>query len=433
MKNKIIENLKIFFVINIIILISIFLGTFLLYLSYKIPHSNMEKNVYKSYQVFEKEGDHPAVINQLKEQSRLDNFTDALMLLNTITDSNISTLKQCLLVYRYGDLYALPINTLKKISNHEKVTEIVSYPRYWHGYLIVLKPLVSIFNYKQIRLINGLFQMLIISFVILLFCKRKKYKLIIPYILLILVLMPPVIFKSLQYSTVWYIFNIGILFLLLFSNKINLSFKYVLYIFGILGAMTAYFDFYTYPIVTFGIPAIIYFSIFDSKNDNKIYKFFSIGFSWAYTYFTVWVSKWIIGTIFTDENVIRNALETAGGRVSNIDSAGQEFTRMSAVSRNIDLFFNKYIVISLLIVLFIFIVISIKKYNLKNIRDIKSQWPLIIIGMMPFMWYYVFGNHSYIHYWMTNKGLCVTYFAIVMIMINSLTTAKKEDKHTIQE
>ncbi len=162
MKNKIIENLKIFFVINIIILVSIFLGTCLLYLSYKIPHSNMEKNVYKSYQVFEKEGDHPAVINQLKEQSRLDNFTDALMLLNTITDSNISTLKQCLLVYRYGDLYALPINTLKKISNHEKVTEIVSYPRYWHGYLIVLKPLVSIFNYKQIRLINGLFQMLII-------------------------------------------------------------------------------------------------------------------------------------------------------------------------------------------------------------------------------------------------------------------------------
>jgi hypothetical protein len=409
------KNISLFLNINIVSIISIVVGFIMIYFAYRIPLQNIEKHVYESATIFEKEGAKPTLYYNIN--SALDNFTDALMLLNSITSPSASTLENSLLVYRYHKASLMPNNVLIKISNGDEIEDVISYPRYWHGYLIVIKPLLYFFNYSQIRIINTIFQIFIIIFVILLILIKKYYKFIVPYILLILSLIPPVIFKSMQYSSVWYIFNFGIIIIILLRKKLVKKFNYVCCLFALLGVLTSYFDFLTYPIVTFGIPAIFYFSIYKNDKSKKIFELFWIGFSWVYGYLVMWSSKWFIATEFTNENVIENALNAASDRTSNVSDNLIAFSRLDSLQKNLELFFNKYIIFSLILVGIILMILILKN---KKIKAIKYQFPIAIIGCLPLIWYIVLGNHSYIHCWMTNKGLCVSYFSILMILFNTL-------------
>jgi hypothetical protein len=342
------------------------------------------------------------------------------MLLETVTDKEAGVLEKSLLVYRYNNDSGIPNYSLKDVKNNISTDNIISYPRYWHGYLTVLKPLLVVTDYDGILLINTIIQILVIIGVLSILTIKKYYKLIIPYILLILSLIPMVIMKSIQYSSVWYIFNIGIIAILLLDKKIEKNFSIACMIFAILGASSSYFDLLTYPLITFGIPAVIYFTIIKNK---KLKDLLHLAISWIYAYGVVWGSKWIIATLLTRENVIKDALGAANERTSSISTTAEHFTRMDVLKGNFDSFFNGYVIITLLVFLFILVI----KVNKDNIKVLKKQIPLIIIGISPIIWYLVLGNHSYIHSWMTNKILSITYFALLIIISNIISYKKIND------
>ena len=406
---------NLFIKINIVLFIMILLGTIMIYLSYKlIPIASVQDNVYKSARIIEKLGINKPVLPGKKVISNLDTFTDSLMLLNVITKKDASTLERSLLVYRYNDNSGVMNITLSNLANNKKMIDTISYPRYWHGYLIFLRPLLLLLDYGGILTLNMVVQILTVLSIVFLMIKKKQYRLIAPYILLICSLIPIVIMKSIQYSSVWYIFNIGIILLLLKKEKIEENFYVGCIIFTILGALTSYFDLLTYPLITLGVPLVVYFSITNNKKANKIWQLAKASISWAYGYAIMWGSKWIIATLLTNENVIKNAFHAANERSSSLNITLEHFSRLEALKGNFDYFFNGYVIISLLVFLLIFI-IKIDKNKIKNIR---KQVPLIIISFYPIIWYLALANHSYIHSWMTNKSFAITYFAILMLITN---------------
>ena len=88
-------------------------------------------------------------------------------------------------------------NDVKERESHQYE---ITYGRYWHGYLVVLKTLLLFFNVSEIRMINLFLQGTL--FCILLYLVRKRMEAVyqIPLLLMEAVLNPIVLPLSLQYS-----------------------------------------------------------------------------------------------------------------------------------------------------------------------------------------------------------------------------------------
>lgn len=59
-----------------------------------------------------------------------------------------------------------------------------------------------------------------------------------------------------------------------------------------------------------------------------------------------------------------------------------------------------------------------KKMYLKNIH-------FLLIAIIPFVWYMVLANHSYVHYWFTYRELAIFIFAILVWLSKNLEECKK--------
>ena len=74
----------------------------------------------------------------------------------------------------------------------------IAYPRYWHGYLVVLRPLLMVTGYLGIRSINTVFFAVTMLLLVLVIIKRKQYQLFLPLGITILFLRPLAIVHSLH-------------------------------------------------------------------------------------------------------------------------------------------------------------------------------------------------------------------------------------------
>ena len=159
----------------LIVLLSIVLGITALTAVYCIPVDAINENIRESAALFEKEGVYPTL--DYKITSQLDNFTDALMLRNAGYRITESPLVEAALVNRLECVDAVtPVESLiAETSNAQREMEIVSYSHYWHGYLVILKPLLTVFNYAQLRTINTVVQyaLIVVLFALLIIKKHS--------------------------------------------------------------------------------------------------------------------------------------------------------------------------------------------------------------------------------------------------------------------
>ena len=124
--------------------------------------------------------------------------------------------------------------------------EITSYARYWHGYLVFLRPLLFFMDYRGIRALINLgvvFTLLLITGTLI---RQKRYCLILPFLCTALFLRPLAIAFSIQFSSVYYVMIFSLFLILVCRNQMEQDGRY-LYLFLINGMITAYLDLLTYP------------------------------------------------------------------------------------------------------------------------------------------------------------------------------------------
>ena len=160
-----------------IILISIF--TILLISVFTISTSAIKNNIVESVRQIQKEGlwFQPLTLYFFQ----IDNMTDCLMMnINASADSDnpvrSSMMANYSQPYKYGDTgtyLKMDQTTLDIAENGVNESTIFSdYARYWHGYQVVLRPLLYFFNYNQIRILNYTLFFILLSITI--FCCIKK-------------------------------------------------------------------------------------------------------------------------------------------------------------------------------------------------------------------------------------------------------------------
>jgi len=405
------------------IAIAVLCGLLLLIAVYKLPLGNIVSNVETSAATMNKEGTYPSIYSWCTSQ--LDNSTDALMLTEASDTTNESPLNKALMVYRGAIKENTPQEVLvRHFINGEGFTDTSSYARYWHGYLIFLKPALEIMDYNTIRIINGSIQIALLLIICWLMSKKNLKQFVIPYIICYLMLMPIALAMSLQFSSCYYILSVGILLLLLLpDNKRN---RHSWLVFLNIGILTAFFDFLTYPIATFGIPAVIFVTLsMKDETELKLRCMIENGISWCVGFGGMWISKWILTAIFTDYDIFGNALGAFSSRVSTTAPDGEtKYSVIGCIFENYRSLFTTPVSILIVVIVGLMIIYICKNGGFDS-AVIRTMNPYVILSLAPMVWFCFATNHSMVHCWFTNKSCIVSISAIMFGLLECCVFIKK--------
>ena len=390
------------------------LGFLLLLIVYTLPASRMVYNASASIELFEELGCNPQIIKGY-ESTTIDTYTDAWMMRIAFYDGKESALQKSLNNYSFGydggqtgNVCESMIAYLKGLDGYKRF----SYGRYWHGYLIILKPLLCFFDYSDIMGILKFVQIALAAGCIVLMERRKIAKCIPCLIVMLGCVEFHMIGMSMQFSWVFIIAMIcSICLLRIDENKIydvtvDLTFL-------LAGMCTSYFDFLTYPLFTLGIPLTFIF-LRRNVSEQKGRLFFTSllnSFYWLVGYGGMWFIKWVLCTVFTDENVIADGFSAIMSR-SGSDVMGEKVGYWDVLEKNMWII-GKY-PYALAVICAVILLLVGKGQFVKVSKDMLAAG--LFIACLPLLWYAISRNHSYIHSFMTYRNLSISVFAVLCFL-----------------
>lgn len=403
--------------------LSIIVGAFLLIIVYTIPTDLMYDNLCDSIEIFSTEGMHRHLIYGYYFTD-LDNSTDSIMLNIATYASEESPIHLAMNNPRltYDDMNN--VQALAQSVYGGENAHITNYSRYWHGYLVLLKPLLLMFSYQEIRIINMIVQFILLIFVLNLLSEKVGKKYMYAFSIAVLTLNPGALALSLQYSDIYYISLLSMAVLLMYNEWLKEGRDRYLMLFLLSGISTAFFDFLTYPIVTLGFLLVTYLLLNNCTLKKNIYEIAFFSCSWLYGYIGMWAGKWIMASIFTSDNVLRDAFDNILFRL-NGDVGGESVSWSEVIAVNIDVIINKPIFI-LCVVSFIMLMLYalLKKCHLRF--DYKLLIPLSCICLYPFFWYSTVKNHSINHYPYAYRNLAILVYSGLSMILNSIGFSQSE-------
>ena len=386
----------------------VIIGFVLIFLVYLIPLGPIKENVTRSADEWHAEGPWPMLLNGYSS-SILDNFTDSVMLSIAVYDNGSSALIQSMQNnYAMESVESLPFNSLYAYL-HGAECYGESYSRYWHGYLVLLKPFLTLFSYSDLRILNIFAISALFCYVLYLFQRNLPCKNGIVFGVSALFLMPITLFFCL----------ISLIFLFK-KKKMLFKLENAILFFLSIGMLTSYMDFLTYPTLSLGIPLITYGALifYEHKVVLKLREtLFPIIF-WALGYLGMWASKWVISSFITGENVILIALRTVKKRSDLYTDESIIAHRFQAIMNNLDILFQGalgWILGILLILIGVVFVYQLRKHK-PNMTFCMFQ---LLVAMIPLGWFFVTSEHCSQHAWFTYRNFIVTIYALGTLFMNA--------------
>lgn len=412
------------------------IGFALLLLAYMIPTDRMVENARASIALFEQEGMSPQLIYGYKATT-LDNYTDAWMLRNAFYDGQESVLQKAMNVYYYGYTDGHTNNVCESMIAYlrgEEGYERATYTEYWHGYLIILKPLLYLFDYGDIRQILKFAALALLIYVCILLERKHMARVIPAFVAAMCCVESATIGMSLQYTSVFIIAMSFSIFILkscpdALGNTENtentgntrMAVRIEL-LFLVIGMCTSYFDFLTYPIFTLGMPLLFWTLCMGMAGRNTGLPMMAINnaLHWAVGYAGMWAQKWILYTILTGENLVAVGIRSVLYR-SGREAGGESVGYFETLSENIEVICKYPYVLAV----FAGILLAIGGKEACAMASKEVLITCLLIAALPPLWYAISVNHSYIHTYMTYKGLSISVFAVLCAITEMKNLIKK--------
>lgn len=394
----------------ILLLAGAVVGYLLLVLVYCLPVERMQRHLESCVDAF---AEGPITLVKDDTGMWVDYLTDSMILAEAVYQGDESPWNQAAAVYSSAiDAEGEEAWTLRLIQAalQEEQTG-AAYARYWHGNLIFLKPLLLFFDYKDILTLNMLAELLMMLWIAQLLVQRNCRHLLLPMALAFGMLTPVAMALCLQYIPCFYVMAIACILLLKFPDFVRRH--TALYFLGI-GIATCYFDFLTFPLITLGIPLVLYLLLEGQTWHGGVRTVIRSSFCWGIGYVVFWAEKWVIGSLVLRENLFADAWNSLMLRSSH-ETEGQGITYGATLQNNFkgyDLRIWKVLFALLLTALVLLIVARTLQGRGSVAADVSLLVPLLLVACMPFAWYFVTVNHSYIHYGYTHKELMITAWAL---------------------
>ena len=404
-----------------ILLAGIAVGFALLTAVFLLPVDAMEEHVLASIPALSGEwGTGEESYEQVLKgyaSTQLDNSTDAYMLLSAIHRSDKSAVDQAVNVYTWQDPDSFgQYGTLLRYgkSGSEGMQEKAT-ARYWLGYLVVLKPLLLFLNYMDIRMLNMIVQLGLVMLLCCLMQKRGLGRYVLPFGLSLLCITPGVTWLSLQFSTTLLVALAAMAVLLWKPQRMKTPMAEDVF-FLLTGMATSYFDFLTYPLVTLGVPLVLWLVLQPAEWKQKIVDVIRLGAAWGFGYVAFWAMKWLIGSLVLGRNVLQEAADQIAYRVSD-KIVWLQIDYKTVLQTNLGCFNFRTWQLLLLVLVAVCLLLAFFRRTVMRVRLLNTL-PYMLVAATPFVWYKLTENHSCIHGFFTHRDLAVTIFATACIFVD---------------
>ncbi|HIS41382.1 MAG TPA: hypothetical protein IAC11_00675 [Candidatus Limiplasma pullicola] len=291
------------------------------------------------------------------------------------------------------------------------------YARYWHGYAVLLRPLLAVLGISGMRYLN-----IMLLMGLLLGCYARMRSLLgrrtaltfAAGLLMGFLLIAPF---CQHYMAVTSLALLGCYVQLRWPKAVRARLPEF---FLILGSLVCFSDLLTFPVLALGYP-LLCCQLLGVREDVSARRLWvqTIGLSaaWMVGYALTWVGKGLVGTLLTGQNVLGDIFGQAMWRMTGVPEDGKWYpmTPAGAVQINMETFFTRSNVLLLALLLAWLGVRALR------MRTGAKGWlralPVASVALYPFVWYLAVQNHSNIHYWMTYKLLSVTAFSLCAYLL----------------
>lgn len=324
--------------------------------------------------------------------------------------------------------------------------DVKDYARYWHGYLVPVRPLLCLMTYKHIKYISMILCFLLLCLVYEKVTKRLNRgvgaALVISLCMGNIIVIP----LCLQYMSMYYITVIAILLYCLAAERgrpdNGLFFLTV-------GSVTNFLDFLTSPLNSLGMLLVTAYFIYvketpEDGTGKRILFLFRNSVAWVCGYGFTWLAKWCIASVVLRRNVILEALDMILFRTAGNEEYPTD--RLGTIRVNLGFMLPKGAVAVLGALVICWAGILILSFVRGRMTDRRTSdgnrlqrgggkqretgfpWccegkktivgylPVLLVAAYPFIWYLVLSNHSQIHSYFTYRTLETSVFAVLAFM-----------------
>lgn len=442
---------------------SAFLGTVLLVLVFCLPTAKMKQHVASSMDYMLKSVDQvPGGSLSAYIQSERESYTDAIMVQNAIERIPGKNVYEHAMWMYHNDLeedFWTPEDSLKAYCAGQDTHSMYlhEYSRYWHGYLVYLKPLLLLFSWKQISIMGVALQILMMAAVAALSVKRKQICVAVAMLAGFLFMKPFLVLVSLTMTVCWVITLAALLVMLLRNDWLQEK-KWYPEFFLAVGIFTSYFDFLTYPVVTLGFPLCVYFLLNGDRSFGKsglagksrrtdragmslgrewwpflketVGKMAGYSMCWGIGYGGMWAMKWIIADLTLHTGTIKDAVWSIIGRTEAIGGRPRFNGGFYVIGLNLQEYGHViYPVMAAAIALasLALVIVACRRKGISVV--LPGMVPYMIAFCIPFVWIIAVQHHSALHARFTFRILAVAVMAVGCMGLKALeiVTGKEKD------
>ncbi len=389
----------------IILLCSIAAAVLLLTAVFCLPNDALQENATLSlYYIRSVEGIYyPNYFHSNPQPLTIDNYTNNLMVETCLADESESALHNALYVRDYA--------------------------RYWHGYLLFLRPLLCLGSIELVRYIHMILLMLLFCSVFYETARKIDFFAALAFAVSLLAVWFFLVPMSLQYAAVFYLTFLFMLLILHYGER--LSQEKLILLFFLVGILTSFFDLLTVPLLTLGLPliALLGLRLFHELPAGKsaLGSTLQLSVFWALGYGLFWASKWLIGGLVLKADVLSDAVSAALMRlnVPEYTDPGKHFDRLPVILKNIKSLFPSFpfsflafagAALGVAAAFGAGFLLARRGHETKR-TPFRDLFPLALVTLYPFLWYCVLTNHSGIHAFFTCKLLSITIFGGLMLLL----------------
>mgnify|MGYP006872995002 FL=1 len=373
-----------------------------------LPDRKIQDSITLSVEKGDIDMDYPrAIVN--KEMCRMDNCTDALILNQSYCAHIMPPIQSVMLVPSVG-------GETRNVEALEAVVAgmgepVQTYARYWHGSTFLMRFLLLIVGrYANIRLVLYYISSITLVIMLAMASRHSATKAAVAFIVAFLLLKGYVLQFSIQFFPVLMLACCGGIAAIFFRSSPR---RMQMAIF-VVGSLTAYFDLLTTPLLTIGVPLLIYIACNEKKlQDMSIWELALTLLTplviWGIGYGCTWMAKWALATCFTSENVFASTLTVGQYRINGAVPQMGDYTIGDTFTSNI----RK---MPLILVAAAIAVLALLATLFHKRMSVKLMMIYMAVGLLPYLWFAVLANHSWVHCWFTYRAQMVTVMAVVMVL-----------------
>ena len=449
----------------------------LLFVTALIPQNALQKNMekssdyYNNHQMFDHVTDYMFL-------SRQDNYADCI-LTNIIYHIDQNNLAESILSASYYNPEDEGVQTSFAYAVGSKVEPNVDYSRYWHGSMVLLRPLFIIFDIAGVRMVLGILILIMtVWFEVLLF--KNHYSVFgVCYAIGLMLVSVWMCAFCVEYAMPFVVMSVELPVLLVLLTRayekkdaqnltqkrndknsekheadncklnnrklinrklinrkpINRKPEVLLWaVLACAGIVTAFVDFLTTETVTFTMAYVLYLIVKNRHDQMKPIKeelicLIKSGIVWLGSYGLMIALKWALALVVLGKDAFFNALSQAALRISGDATLGNvtgaevvsDYERISgALWRNIGCIYPFKSTMSygtaMIFILLVGLVVFSIWYLFRGKTKSCINKVLAIVSLLPVMRFLVLNNHSYIHFFFTYRALLVSVVVIMYIL-----------------